>query len=71
MCNKKGLNLTFPLQKSVNNLDVVKQEGIVIRPASSFHYTNFSKSVAKWVRKNHVQTDNHWIHSEIIPNKLK
>lgn len=46
-------------------------EGFVVRLASSFHYDNFSQSVAKYVRKNHVQTDEHWMHSKITPNKLK
>lgn len=48
-----------------------KMEGFVVRLASSFQYNNFSKSVAKFVRKDHVQTDNHWMHQSIKPNKLK
>lgn len=51
-------------------LDTSKSEGYVVRLASSFYYEEFSKSVVKWVRKGHVQTDAHWMHSEIIPNKL-
>jgi len=31
----------------------------------------FKKSVVKWVRKGHVQTDEHWMNSAIIPNGLK
>lgn len=52
---------------------VTKQgkEGYVIRRRDSFHYNDFYKSVAKYVRANHVQTDNHWMSSEIVPNKLK
>ncbi len=46
-------------------------EGFVIRNSGSFKYDDFSKNVAKFVRKNHVQTDDHWMHSEIVPNKLK
>jgi len=46
-------------------------EGIVIRLADSFHYKDFSKSLAKAVRKNHVTTDEHWSKQVIIPNKLK
>lgn len=44
-------------------------EGYVVRLADE--YTDFSKSVAKWVRKNHVQTDQHWMFKEIERNKLK
>jgi len=35
-------------------------EGIVIRNALSFTNDNFSKNVMKWVRKNHITTDQHW-----------
>jgi hypothetical protein len=37
-----------------------KCEGIVIRNATSFHNDDFSQNVMKWVRKGHVQTDEHW-----------
>ncbi len=53
------------------NLDSSKQEGYVIRLCNSFSYDDFDKSLAKYVRKNHVQTDDHWRTSEIIPNKLR
>ena len=56
------------LAKSLNT-DVT--EGFVIRLADSFTYDSFSVSVAKWVREKHVQTDQHWMHSEIIANKLR
>ena len=28
------------------------------------------KNVAKWVRPNHVQTDEHWMWKDVVPNKL-
>ncbi len=43
-------------------------EGYVVRLENEFHYENFKTSVAKWVRKGHVQTDTHWMHAEIIVN---
>ena len=46
-------------------------EGYVIRLASSFSLSSFSKSVAKFVRANHVQTDTHWMHQSITPNTLR
>lgn len=52
-------------------LDKEKDEGFVMRLADSFKYTDFSKSVVKWVRSNHVNTDSHWSTQKIIPNKLK
>lgn len=36
------------------------REGVVIRVASEFPVDDFSKNVCKWVRPNHVQTDEHW-----------
>lgn len=47
------------------------KEGIVIRNKGAFLYKDFNKNVAKYVRANHVQTNKHWAHQEIIPNKLK
>ena len=31
----------------------------------------FRSSVAKWVRACHVQTNQHWLKTKIVPNKLK
>lgn len=52
-------------------IDPVHDEGYVVRLADEFHYDDFGTSVAKFVRKGHVQTDKHWRHQEIVPNKLK
>jgi len=35
-------------------------EGIVVRSAGMFHNDDFAENVSKWVRPNHVQTDEHW-----------
>lgn len=35
-------------------------EGVVVRKSGSFSNDDFSTSVMKWVRKGHVQTDEHW-----------
>lgn len=45
-------------------------EGYVVRLADEFRFDNFDKCVAKFVRKNHVQTDKHWMHSKIVKNDL-
>jgi hypothetical protein len=37
-----------------------EREGVVVRNASLFHNDDFADNVMKWVRKNHVQTDQHW-----------
>lgn len=46
-------------------------EGFVIRNAGSFHYDNFDKNVAKYVRPSHVTSDEHWMYQQVIPNKIQ
>lgn len=46
-------------------------EGYVVRLAGEFDYRDFRRSVAKFVRKGHVQTSKHWMHGRRIePNGL-
>ena len=45
-------------------------EGIVVRVWDEFKYDDFSKSIAKYVRPNHVQTDKHWSQGIIEKNGL-
>jgi hypothetical protein len=46
-------------------------EGFVVRVARSFRRDEFGTHLAKWVRPAHVQTDQHWMSSEVIPNRLR
>jgi hypothetical protein len=78
ICNDLGLEMVPVIyrgifdESTVDNLiktiDTDKHEGFVIRLADSFTYPEFSKSVVKWVRKNHVQTDQHWSTQPIVKN---
>lgn len=45
-------------------MDARVQEGYVIRIADSFTYGAFNRSVAKVVRRNHVQTQKHWFYGK-------
>jgi hypothetical protein len=45
-------------------------EGIVVRSMYPFHYGQFDRKVAKYVRPNHVQTDEHWSHQETVRNVI-
>jgi len=47
------------------------QEGYIVRIADSFHYDNFQKYNAKFVRKSHVQCSDFWMTQPVIRNKLK
>lgn len=46
-------------------------EGYVIRVVDEIPYDEFGSLVAKFVRRNHVQTDQHWMRKAVVPNKLK
>lgn len=43
-------------------------EGYVVRVSDSFSYGDFRKYVGKFVRENHVQTDQHWSHKKVEYN---
>lgn len=79
-CSLLDLVLVPVIYQGEYNEDLIKKsflpykeqhEGYVIRNADSFHYDKSSSNIAKYVRKNHVQTDSHWMFQEIIPNVLK
>ena len=46
-------------------------EGYTIRLSERFHYRDFSKSLVKFVRKDHIQTINHWMRGSLETNILK
>jgi hypothetical protein len=46
------------------------REGYVVRLTDSFHLDEFKNVVAKYVRANHVQTDERWDEREIVKNGL-
>lgn len=49
-----------------------KEEGYIVRVADAFSYADFKKSLAKYVRKGHVNTTKHWRQGRaFIPNELK
>jgi len=48
-----------------------EREGYVVRRADRFHYKAFRRSVAKYVRRGHVTTNDHWLHKEVVVNKLR
>lgn len=68
-CNVKMEDLE-DMHKDFMSILGKQHEGYVVRNSESFEYKNFSKNVAKYVRANHVQTDSHWMHSELIKNQL-
>lgn len=67
----RGVYYDDLVKDMVNKLNFKEDEGFVIRKTKSFTLDEFRKNVAKYVRKNHVQTDSHWMHQSIESNKLK
>lgn len=62
------------LHKDLKIIDLDKDEGYVMRTVKPFHYSDYSKNVAKFVRANHVQPnqdgkEEHWL-KKTYPNKL-
>lgn len=58
------------LRNIANTIDLSKNEGYVVRNKNQFIYSDFSKNVGKFVRKGHVQTDDHWMYKKIEPNEI-
>jgi len=66
LITKKNFNSLKKLKSFLDN-EISKpsfygpnREGFVLRDSNEFKFKDFSKNVCKYVRKNHVQTDNHW-----------
>lgn len=49
------------IRQLCESIDTSISEGAVLRVADSFGYGEFKKSVAKYVRPNHVATGEHWM----------
>jgi len=50
--------------------DYGEVEGVVVKLAEQFNDHDFSNSIAKYVRANHVQTTDHWKNQKIIKNEV-
>ncbi len=64
--DSKEIHKNYP---KVYNGDLT--EGYVVRQSGEFEYKDFQNCVAKYVRKNHVQTTTHWKNQQVIPNKIE
>ena len=76
-----GVTPVKELYRGVYNEELIKSlwdkskhfqmEGYVIRYAGEIPYDEFGNLVAKFVRKGHVTTTEHWMTKAIVANKLK
>lgn len=55
-CNEVAIRALYDSDR-----DWSRSEGYVLRLADSFDYGDFRRSVAKFVRKGHIQTTKHWM----------
>lgn len=65
---------TFDLklfERMAQELDLEKNEGFVLRLTSPIPYDDFSRSVAKFVREGHVQTEEHWLKNAVKNGRPK
>lgn len=46
-------------------------EGIIVRSMYPMHYGQFEKKLGKYVRPNHVTTDEHWSHGDAYDNRIE
>lgn len=53
-------HMSTPSILSNDKFWITEKEGVVVRVAVGFSNDDFYKSIIKYVRKNHVQTDEHW-----------
>lgn len=80
-CNDNNISHVPVIYRGIYDANIIKglaenvvrdgQEGLVVRLADKFHFGQFEKCIAKYVRPNHVQTDEHWSLSKIEKNELK
>jgi hypothetical protein len=78
-----GLTLAPVLYEGIFTMDIKRmlekdntskygreREGYIIRRREAFKMSEFNSNVAKFVRENHVQTDEHWMQQPIRKNLL-
>lgn len=59
--NENDLKILVEKYTAAPSIYGEQREGIVMRITDSFSLEDFPKYVCKWVRPNHVQTDEHWV----------
>jgi RNA ligase len=83
-CSLLGLNTVPVIYQGVWDKDFVHKtyleycekqkdpvEGYVVRIENKIPYKDYRISYAKFVRKNHVATSDHWMTEKIVPNKIE
>lgn len=58
------------LRKIAVEQDPMLVEGYVVRNAGAIPYDRWFRPAAKYVRAKHVNTNQHWMTAEIVPNEM-
>lgn len=58
------------LEATIAQLDPETQEGFVVRSSSAFQESEMPTQAGKFVRTGHVQSEKHWMQTEIVRNGL-
>lgn len=58
------------MPKAPEDFKPTNAEGYVIRITEKFHYNDFRRCAAKYVRSNHVTTPTNWMTRPVTPNLL-
>jgi hypothetical protein len=61
-----GLYEEREIRRIWSDKDWGAREGYVMRVADGFSYRDFRSSIAKFVRRGHVQTTKHWMHGQPV-----
>lgn len=67
--NYENIKESFTHQKLCQKQDR-EVEGYVMRTLDGFSFDDFELHLTKFVRPNHVQTDEHWLQKDVEPNEL-
>lgn len=59
------------LEELAASLDLTCQEGFVVRISAAFEEKEMPRVMGKYVRAGHVQTKQHWMTAELVPNRLR
>ncbi len=71
-CYDDGIEVMKEILERGTEVMRLGHEGIVVRNAYSFLFNDadFKKNIVKYVRPDHVQTDEHWSQQPIVRNEL-
>jgi hypothetical protein len=58
------------LEKTIGQFYLEAQEGFVIRATSAFQDSEIPTLMGKYVHADHVESEQHWMHMEVVQNGL-